>query len=55
MRKHEIRTEEEVAFYCKMSKFHEANRTSTNQRNEFWRKHSNRELDPETSFNMDKF
>lgn len=45
----------DIEYYVKKLKEHEANRTSTNERNEFWRKHSNRELDPETSFNMDKF
>lgn len=48
-------TKEEVEFYCKMIKIHEENRTSTDKRNEFWKEYSNRKLDPETSFNMNKF
>jgi hypothetical protein len=48
-------TKEELAHYIAKYKEHEARRASTNERNEYWKQYSKKELDPETSFNMGKY
>ena len=48
-------TQEELEHYIAKYKEHEARRASTNERNEYWRQYSKKELDPETSFNMGKY
>jgi len=50
-------TQEELAHYIAKYKEHEAKRLSTNERNEYWRQYakSQKQLDAETSFNMEKY
>ena len=48
-------TQEELEHYIAKYKEHEARRASTNERNEYWKQYSKKELDPETSFNMGKY
>ena len=50
-------TKEELARYITKNKEHEARRASTNERNAFWKQYAKdqKQLDPETSFNMGKY
>ena len=47
----------DIEHYIEKLKEHEAKRLSTNERNEYWRQYakSQKQLDPETSFNMEKY
>lgn len=44
-----------LSHYIEKYKEHEARRASTNERNEYWRQYSKKDLDPETSFDMGKY
>ena len=47
----------DIAYYVEKYKAHEARRATTNERNAFWKQYAKdqKQLDPETSFNMGKY
>ena len=47
----------DIKYYVEKYKEHEARRASTNERNAFWRQYAKdqKQLDPETSFNMGRY
>jgi hypothetical protein len=47
----------DIEHYVKKYKEHEQQRLSTNERNDYWKQYtkSQKQLDPETSFNMGEY
>ena len=45
----------DIEHYVTKYKEHEERRASTNERNDYWKQYSKKELDPETSFDMGKY
>ena len=45
----------DIEHYVKKYKAHEERKATTNERNDYWKQYSKKQLDPETSFDMGKY